>query len=260
MALETDSFTRKASRTLTRVGVVAALLALAGAALVLLSRLNERTFTLQGVDGRLVAMKGRNLPFGAEPYQPSDPKLADAYAPIPLEGTHPGTLLTRKFDERDELDRALFELLERLARPRIAGDDPAELERGLYFVRRAEKLGGISEEQRLSLKAMQAEVSYYLARTRLDDARRLVEEALTQLKVAAESRSRHARTANQMISRVEPAAKELEQVLRDAVHTLSGPPADDAAPAQGTEQPPQGQPKPGEAVRQDSGAVPVPGR
>jgi hypothetical protein len=210
---------------LTRLLVSALILGLAGLAFTLLSRLNARTFTLQRDDaaGALVVHKGRALPIGSEPYRPSDPLLADTYAPIPLEGLQAGAVLERRYTERDELDRALFEVLERLARPRVASDEPRELDRGLYYVRRAEKLQGLTEEQRLSLRSMQSELAYYLARVKLDDARKLLGEALTQLQTAADSGNRHARSAHQMLLEVQPPAKALEESLRKAVHRLSEP-------------------------------------
>lgn len=233
MNTNTDSFGIRAKRTFTRLVVVLVILGLAGVAAVLLSQLNARTWTLGQEAGTLVVLKGRMLPVGAEPFRPSDPALADAYAPIPLEGQPVGTLLERKFSDRDELDRALFELLERLAVERITSSDPRELERGLYFVRRAERLSGITEEQRTVLKKLQAEVSFYLARTKLDDARKLIAEGMAQLRLAADSQSRNARAAHQMIAEVEPVAQSLEEALRRAVHSISEAPPPRSMPESG---------------------------
>lgn len=257
---ETGSFSQRATRTFTRLLIVLVVFGLGAAVVMLLSQLNSRTFTTELADGRLLILKGRMMPFGAAPFRPSDPALADAYAPIPLEGLSPGPILEQRFTERDELDRALFDVLEQLARPRVTADDPQAMERGLYYIRRAERLSGLSEEQRRTLKGMQAEGAYYLARTRLDDARRQIIDALAQLKLSAESQSRHSRNASQMLLEIEPAAKALEDSLRRAVHTLS-------APASPTEPPPAPPPAPNNA--QPSGAptqaspappAPTPGR
>lgn len=218
-----QGFGYRAKRTFTRLIVLTLILGLGGGVLFLLSQLNARTFTLALMDGQLAVMKGRTAPAGAVPYRPGDPRLADAYAPIPVEGQDVTALVQRKFTERDELDRALFPLLESLARPRIASDEPARVDQGLYYLRRAEKLSGITEEQSLTLKKLMTDVAYYQARQKLEDARRLVGDALTQLRLAGESESRHARSANQMLSTVSPAARDLEEALRRAVHTLSGP-------------------------------------
>jgi hypothetical protein len=228
------SLGRRAGRAFTRLVVTVLVLALAGAGLVLLSRLNARTYSVTVENGMLVVMKGRMLPMGAQPYRPSDPRLADAYAPLALRGHDVSTLVQERFGERDELDRALFRVLEALARPRVASDEPKALEDGLAYLRRAALLGGLTEEQRRSLAAMQADVSFFQARQKLDEARQQVTEALAQLQVAADSRNRHARAANQMLGAVAPAARNLEESLRQAVHSISAP----AEGAGGTEAPP----------------------
>ena len=214
-------FGQRAKRAVTRLFVFALVAGLAGLVLFLLSQLNARTFTLVAESGHLVVMKGRNLPAGAVPYRPGDPALADAYAPLPLEGHDPGELTQRRFTERDELDRALFDLLERLAHPRVSSSEPAIIERGVYFVRRAARLSGLTDEQRRSLKGLEAEVAFFQARQRLEDARRQVSESLTQLKLAAESQNRHAREANQMLVAIGPAARALEEALRQGVHSIA---------------------------------------
>jgi hypothetical protein len=218
-----QGFGYRAKRTFTRVMVVVLILAMGAAVLFLLSQLNARTFTVDLSNGQLVVMKGRMLPAGAAPYRPGDAALADTYAPIPVEGQDVSTLLAQRFSEREELDRALFQLLEALARPRIASDEPERIERGVYYLRRAERFSGLSQEQRATLKGLQAEVAYYQARQKLEDARKLIAEALGQLRLAAESNNRHARNANQMLTVVSPPSAALEAALRQAVHTLSAP-------------------------------------
>lgn len=232
MADETLSLGARAKRAAVRLVVTLGVAALLVAVFMLLSQLNARTYRLIQDGETLVLHKGRALPVGSEPYRPSDPLLADTYAPVPIEGLQVGTLLEQRFTDRDDLDRALFEVLEKLARPRVFSDDPEALDRGLYYVRRADKLKGITEEQRASLKTMQSELSYYLARTKLDDARKQLADAMSQLQLAADSNNRHARTAHQMLLEVREPTKALEEALRRAVHALSSPAALDkpAAP------------------------------
>jgi len=228
--MEQRPLMRRTTSALLRFVVVVLILALVGAVLFLLSQLNARTFRVEVTDGNLVVVKGRMFPVGTEPYRPADAAMKEAYAPIPLDGTGVGGLADQRFSDRDELDRALFDVLARLATPRINSDDPQALERGVYYLRRAERLSGLSEEQRLSFKGLQTDVAYYLARSKLDEARRQIREALSQLKIAAAAKNRHTRSANQMISEVEPAASALEEALRRAVHTLSSPPEPAAPP------------------------------
>ncbi|HET9158923.1 MAG TPA: hypothetical protein VFN91_19775 [Myxococcaceae bacterium] len=86
MSSTSDSLGRRAGRAFTRLVVTLVVLGLLGAVGFLLSQLNARTFTLQVQDGKLLVMKGRMLPVGAEPYRPSDPALAAAYGPFDLLG------------------------------------------------------------------------------------------------------------------------------------------------------------------------------
>lgn len=231
MSSTSDSFGRRAGRAFTRLVVTLLVFALLGAVGFLLSRLNARTFTLQQQDGKLLVTKGRMLPLGAEPYRPSDPALAAAYAPIDLLGGTAAGLDGARFEERDAMDRALFEFLEGLARPRLVSDDPAVLSQGLVALGRMQKLGGITDEQRRTLKGLESEVAFFQARTRLDQARRDVAEAVTQLRLAADSGTRHARAAHRMLSAVEPSAAALEEALRRAVYTLDSDAADGTTPA-----------------------------
>lgn len=217
-----QSFGRRATSAFTRLLVTLLILALGGAVLFLLSQLNARTFTLAQESGQLVVMKGRMLPTGAVPYRPGDARLADTYAPIPVEGRDVSDLLTQKFTEREELDRALFPLLESLARPRVQSDEPAQLEKGLYYLRRAALLSGLTEEQRRTLETMKADVAFFQARQKLEEARRSVTEALTQLELAAESRNRNTQRANQMLTTVGPVARALEKALRAVDGSMAG--------------------------------------
>lgn len=231
MSSTSDSFGRRAGRAFTRLVVTLVVLGLIGAVGFLLSQLNARTFTLQQQDGKLLVMKGRMLPLGSEPYRPTEPPLAAAYAPIDLLGGTAAGLDGAKFDDRDAMDRALFQFLEGLARPRLVSDDPAALSQGLVALSRMQKLGGITDEQRKTLRSLESEVAFFQARTRLDQARRDIAEAVTQLRLAADSGTRHARAAHRMLAAVEPAAAPLEEALRRAVYSLDADTADSPSPA-----------------------------
>lgn len=246
-----DTFGRRATRAFTRLFVTLLVLGLAGVVVFLLSQLNARTYKVEVQDEQLVVMKGRLLPWGHARFAPSDPRLADAYAPLPAEGQAPANLVGPRFDDRDELDRALFEVLTQRGSARIQSDEPRLQQQGLTYLRRAELLSGITDEQRRTLKALQADAAFFQARLQLEDARKLVAEAMVQLRLAGESSSRNARAANQMLTAVGPEAKALEEALRRAVHTLSGPATppeptpEPSAPA--AQPPPEGEPQPQQA-------------
>jgi hypothetical protein len=251
MSSTSDSLGRRAGRAFTRLVVTLVVLSLIGAVGFLLSQLNARTFTLQQQDGKLLVMKGRMLPMGSEAYRPSEPALAAAYAPFDLLGGTAAGLEGARFDERDAMDRALFQFLEGLARPRLVSDDPAVLNQGLVALGRMQKLGGITDEQRKTLRSLESEVAFFQARTRLDQARRDIAEAVSQLRISADSGTRHARAAHRMLGAVEPAATALEEALRRAVYTLDSDATDTTSPAAttGTQ---SGQTAPGRAT-QDGG-------
>jgi hypothetical protein len=251
MSSTSDSFGRRAGRAFTRLVVTLLVFALLGAVGFLLSRLNARTFTLQQQDGKLLVMKGRMLPLGAEPYRPSDPALAAAYAPLDLLGGGAAGMDGARFEERDAMDRALFQFLEGLARPRLVSDDPAVLSQGLVALSRMQKLGGITDDQRKTLRGLESEVAFFQARTRLDQARRDVAEAMAQLRIAADSGTRHARAAHRMLSAVEAPAAALEEALRRAVFTLDSDATEGTTPAVPTG------PGPGPAVPAGSGRGPA---
>lgn len=216
------SFGARLFRFIRNLLVLTLIVGLGGAAAYALSLVNARTYVLEVRNGYLVVLKGRLMPVGADPWTPSDSSLVDAYAPIELEGNTALAVNGQKFEDRDELDRAIFQVLEMLARPRLASDLPADLEKGLALIRRAEKLNGLTEGQRTSLKKMQQDVAFFLARTRLDDARRQLEEALVQLKLAAESDSKTRGQASLMLLAVEPQVKLLATTLRATNLTADG--------------------------------------
>jgi hypothetical protein len=214
------SFATRLFRAFRNLVLFSLFVGLAGAAIYALSLVNSRTYSLEVMNGHLVVLKGRMLPTGFEAWSPSDPTLADTYAPLDLEGNSP-SVVGKKFSERDELDRAIFSVLETLAGPRIASDLPKDSEQALTYTRRGDRLKGLSEEQKTSLKKMKSDLAFYLAQQRLDDSRRQLEEALVQLKLAAESDSKHRAEANVMLMAIEPQVKLLAGTLRTAT-AMSG--------------------------------------
>lgn len=201
-----------------RIVSTAFILGLAGLVAYLASERNARTYSLSAQKGQLVVHKGRMWPWGTEPWKPNDPALADAYAPIPLEDITPeGSLLQQTFGDRDELDRALFGVLDQLARPRIASDDPKEVDRGVHFVRRMQNLSGLTQEQRASVEKLQSEFAWYLARFKLEQARQILSDALGQLDLASVGSSKNAQKANQLAAEIAQPARYFEESLRRAL-------------------------------------------
>jgi len=64
-------------------------------------------------------------------------------------------------------------------------------------------------------------VAFYSARLKLEDAQKLLDDALTQLRLSTGTQNKHSRSAYQMLTTVEPQAKALVEALRKAVNGLS---------------------------------------
>jgi hypothetical protein len=218
------TFGQRAGHAVRRLLVTLLVLALAGVVCVLLARDNARTYSLKFEGGKLFIQKGRMLPWGSAPFRPTDPSLTEVYAPMDLGGATASVGEAERFEDRDELDRALFRILEQAARPKLLSDDTRVVSDGMGLLRRMDRLQGTTEEQRRTLRGLQLEVAYDQARIRFEDARRAVSEGLAQLRIAADSPTRRAHAAHAMLVKVEPAATALEDVLRQVVVTLADTP------------------------------------
>ncbi|MBL8920771.1 MAG: IF-2 protein [Myxococcaceae bacterium] len=221
--LKGPSFLSRLGRAFRNLVIFAVVVAAATGGLYAASLLNARTWSLEVQGGQLIVTRGKMLPTGTEPFQPADPLLAEAYAPLELNGNTALAVVGTRYEDRDELDRALFSVIELLAKPRVASDTKRDLDVGVGLVKRAEALRGLSEQQRASLKTLKAEVAYFLAKQRIDDARKQLDEALQQLKLAADADARHKKDATQMLLAVEPQVKALSDTLRAAVQGLPPP-------------------------------------
>lgn len=201
-----------------------AILGLLALVLWLVSERNARTWYLVPADGRLVVMKGYLLPVGRGAFETSDPAAAAAYAPIVAP---PGKPLPpeRAFEERGQVDQAIYELVAGWTRDEIASGDPARLERGLGYLARAEKLPGLSSAQRDDLAALRAESGYQEALRLLARAVEELRGAADRLRRTAASRSGHAPDAGRLLREVEPAMEQAAGALRRAEGARPPPPA-----------------------------------
>ncbi|MBM4784489.1 MAG: IF-2 protein [Archangiaceae bacterium] len=259
MATDSDagpqsSFLRRLGRAFRNLVIFAVVVAAATGGLYAASLLNSRTWSLEVQGGQLIVTRGKMLPIGTEPFQPADPLLAEAYAPLDLNGNTALAVVGQKFEDRDELDRALFSVIELLAKPRVASDLKRDLDIGVALVKRAEALRGLTEQQRATLGTLKAEVAYFLAKQRIDDARKQLDEALQQLKLAADADARHKKDATQMLLAVEPQVKSLSDTLRAAVQGLPPPPPVAPNPTPPPADPKPADVKPAEDAAADAGA------
>jgi hypothetical protein len=192
------------------------ILALAGAVAWLLAQVHAKTFAVEQHESDLWIVRGRELPLGFAPYRPADKVLAQAYAPIPLVGDSPGELLNAPFDDRDALDQALFRTFKGWIEARLESDDNDRLAQAIKLLKRAELLTGISAEQRDQLKDLKAKGAYVEGRARLEEAEVALREAVGQLKLAAETRTRYSREAGDLYERTSALAEQLSRAVRNA--------------------------------------------
>ena len=198
----------------------------------LASERNARTWSLVPADGRMVVMRGYTLPIGRGAFETSDPGSAAAYAPIV---PPPGKAVPpeRTFEERGQVDQAIYDLVSGWAREEVASGDPARLERGLGYLARAEKLPGLSPSQREDLAALRAESGYQEAMRLVSRAVDELRDASDRLRRAAGSRSPHAADAGRLLRELDPALDAASSALRRAegAHPAPAPsPAPGAAP------------------------------
>ncbi|BDG09289.1 hypothetical protein [Anaeromyxobacter paludicola] len=220
---------------LTLAGLV--IVALAGVVLWLASERNARTWFLTPESGALVVKKGMFLPVGRQAFKSSDPGLVAAYAPIPIPA---GAEVKdeQAFDDRAQLDEAIFALLAKWATADIATGRPEGLERAAAGVARAEKLPSMSSAQRDELRALRAEVGFFEAKQLLDKAAESLRAAREKLRTTADSSSPRAADAFLLLRQVEPMVEDLYRAQRTAgsVGTPTKPPegAAQAAPTPAT--------------------------
>lgn len=168
---------------LVLVGLVVA--ALIGVVLYLLSEINRGRYRLaENEKHELIVQRGAYLPMGFTQFQPEAKDLEECYAPVPIpEGQ--GVNTAEVFEDRADLDRALFAVLAGWCRTLLESPAEEDFELARSYVARAELLPGLSEEQRLELRSLRADTAYRNGRRilrgvneQLDAARRSFEQAL----------------------------------------------------------------------------------
>ena len=209
----------------------AALLALLVLVGWLLSERNARHYALVVEGTQLTVKKGILFPVGRQAYQPDDPALSQAYAPL---SPPPGAKVEeeRTFDDRAGLDQALFALLAAWARADIATEKPEQLERALGWLARAERLQQVSAAQRADLLSLRAESGFFEARGLVERAAEALRQARERLRLAAGSSSPHAGEAAQALRALDPLMDETYRASRQLGAAREGGPPPATPPDQ----------------------------
>lgn len=181
----------------------------------LLAERNARQWWLVPEDGRVVVKKGLFFPAGKAAFQSADPEATRTYAPLPVPqgATAP---VESAYDDRAELDQALFDLLARWARDDIQSQQMERMERARGHLSRASRLAGLSPSQREQLRALQAETAFQEAVGHLQEGANALRRALEGLKLAAEARGPVAAEAAALEKSLEPVAGATGQLMLEA--------------------------------------------
>ena len=165
--------------------MILVMVALSGAVVYLLSDLNRRTYRLAQVGDTMVVQKGRFMPTGFENYQPEETRPSQAYAPIRVpsgERVPQGQL----FEDRTDLDRAMFSILAAWARSQLGSEDVTIASQAAEYIERCVMLPGVSEEQRQDISVLRADLSFRKGQNLLTGIIHQLEAAAAKFKEAIE--------------------------------------------------------------------------
>ena len=181
----------------------------------LLAERNARQWWIVQEDGKVVVKKGIFFVTGKTPVQSADPETARTYAPIPAPQAG-GAPVESAYEDRAELDQALFELLARWARADIQSQQMERMERARGYLGRASRLAGLSPAQREQLRVLQAETAFQEAVEHLTQGANSLRRALEGLRLAAEARGPVAAEAAALEKSLEPLAATTGQLMLEA--------------------------------------------
>lgn len=174
-----------------------------------LSQQNHLQFRMVNKSGKLIIEKGRFLPWGFKYYVPVNKDLLPVYAPISLpEGIeiNPDEI----FNDRTDVDRALFGLLSTWARSRL--DSTKNFDLIIQYIQRCEKLPGLTNEQQIELTHLRADIAFYKGKKSLKSSTDFFQKALKQFEFSIKSGTSHSKEA---LSLIELIQKQLQFLNKD---------------------------------------------
>ncbi len=208
-------------QTIKRSLIALVILFILGAFGYLASDINHRHYRLISRDGLIQVERGRFLPAGYKIFKPETSDLKAAYAPIPTPPLEK-TPVEMVFDERTELDRALFGILAGWARKLFDSEKSSDLDLAVSYIRRIEYLPGISEEQRLELKTLRGDMAYQNGLRIIRDMSRQLQKARDEFKAAILFGTSRPTDAQEWINDLEQRLK--SDLPINGIPTLQGPP------------------------------------
>jgi hypothetical protein len=193
---------RSVSRFLGYFLITALMLALLGSVLYLLSDINHRQYRLTTRQSSLVIERGRFMPMGFERFTPKNQVLRPIYAPIALP-TGINFTSSETFDDRTDVDRAIFGVLSGWSREMLETGAAAEFEQVVTYIDRCELLPGLSEGQRLELQTLRADVAFTKGTHTLSGIAEQLDRALAEFEAALRLGTTHKARARAWIKEIQ---------------------------------------------------------
>ena len=195
--------------------VVAGLVAAVG---YLLSEINRGRYRLAVEGEELIVQRGAYLPIGFTRFEPESEDLQRSYAPLELPDARPVST-AEVYDDRADLDRALFAILAGWSRELLESDAADDFELAMSYVARAELLPGLSEEQRFEMRALRADTAFQNGRRILSQVEEQLDAALDSFGLALELGTTRQAAARRWMAEIRRRL-ELHRAGRDRVDDL----------------------------------------
>jgi hypothetical protein len=154
-----------------------------------LSILNTRRYGIEVSSGQVTILKGIRFPWGMSPWQPDDPELAAAYAPVALPADPPtgiAGLGRRTYTEFTEMSAAFFDILAGLASATLYRGAGRNAPLAEMYLNRAQQISGLDAGRSKSLRHLRGDLAYVQADELLQGIEERLRKAATLLKTAEE--------------------------------------------------------------------------
>ena len=168
-----------------RVLVALLVLGLVAGGVYAASWLNARRYFLVVKATEVEIHKGRKLPVGHEPFVPFESSLRDAYRPVPLPGGFELPRGETVFDDRVQLDQALYRILVDAAEFALAQNNARTSELVEQYLEQLKALPGTNVQQQQELQQLERAAGIVEARGYMAKARALLEQAERLFRQAA---------------------------------------------------------------------------
>jgi hypothetical protein len=167
------------------------------------SWLNHRRYFLIVAPGEVRVEKGLMLPYGHQPFIPEDPTIRAAYRRFALPGGMKVGRGKSVFDDRVELDQALFRLLNDAAEYALEAESGRTGKLLPQYLEQMSSIPGVSTQQQVDLRRLERDAAYVKGRDAQVRAVELLHEAAEAFRTATEGTGTRYTDAEERAERVE---------------------------------------------------------